>query len=250
MQDAIVCRVALCGRQVTAMFLQLDPSRQRLAAKERLLGLDPVADDAASEAAHIETSSQPYKSMLTTGPQAVSRPQLRCAYQASEPVWAAAQALAPDRAALAELQAAHGIEAPLEIDLSLAGVVVCCHSLYCVFHAIYVCEAVVRLCHRWLVEARAEGAPGVCLYAPATEPQASRVHPKHMIACGQGWWRRGWRAWNGRRHGASCHAAANPRCVMIAQYITSSSTVFHEAFSVCRAGGGMGGGRGMAGGDR
>ncbi len=135
MQDAIVCRVALCGRHVTATFLHLDPSRHRLAAKGRLLGLNPVADDAASEVAHIETSSEPCKS---TGPQAVSRPQLRCAYEASEPVWAAAQALAPDRAALAELQVAHGIEAPLEIDLSLAGAVYCCHSLYCVIYAIYV----------------------------------------------------------------------------------------------------------------
>lgn len=53
--------------------------------------------------------------------QAVSRPQLRCAYEASEPVWEAAEALEADKAALAELQARHGIDCPLELDLRLAG---------------------------------------------------------------------------------------------------------------------------------
>ena len=53
--------------------------------------------------------------------QAVSRPQLRCAYEASAPVWEAAEALEGDRAALAELQARHGVDCPLELDLRLAG---------------------------------------------------------------------------------------------------------------------------------
>ena len=54
--------------------------------------------------------------------QAVSRPQLRCAYEASAPVWEAAEALEGDRTALAELQARHGVDCPLELDLRLAGV--------------------------------------------------------------------------------------------------------------------------------
>ena len=52
----------------------------------------------------------------------MSRPQLRCAYEASAPVWEAAEALEGDRAALAELQARHGVDCPLELDLRLAGV--------------------------------------------------------------------------------------------------------------------------------
>jgi DSHCT (NUC185) domain len=56
--------------------------------------------------------------MLT---QAVSRPQLRCAYEVSAPVWEAAEALEADREALAELQARHGVDCPLELDLRLAG---------------------------------------------------------------------------------------------------------------------------------
>jgi hypothetical protein len=51
----------------------------------------------------------------------VSRPQLRCAYEASAPVWEAAEALEGDRAALGELQARHGVDCPLELDLRLAG---------------------------------------------------------------------------------------------------------------------------------
>ncbi len=52
----------------------------------------------------------------------MSRPQLRCAYEASDAVWEAAEALEPDRKALAALQQAHGIDAPLDMDLRLAGV--------------------------------------------------------------------------------------------------------------------------------
>jgi hypothetical protein len=36
-------------------------------------------------------------------------------------VWEAAEALEGDRAALAELQARHGVDCPLELDLRLAG---------------------------------------------------------------------------------------------------------------------------------
>ena len=53
--------------------------------------------------------------------QAVSRPQLRCDYPASELVEAAADALEGDRAALATLQRDAGVESPLDVDLRLAG---------------------------------------------------------------------------------------------------------------------------------
>jgi hypothetical protein len=69
----------------------------------------------------MATSTIPYNNSPHVPRQAVSRPQLRCAYEASAPVWEAAEALEGDRAALAELQAAHGVDCPLELDLRLAG---------------------------------------------------------------------------------------------------------------------------------
>lgn len=60
--------------------------------------------------------------------QAVSRPQIKCAYEASKPVLEAVLALEVDQEGLAILQEDIGVDTPLVIDLRLAGDV-CCVNL-------------------------------------------------------------------------------------------------------------------------
>ena len=54
---------------------------------------------------------------------AISRPNIQAAYPPSDEVFAAVEALEPDRAALAALQIRAGLDVPVNIDLRLSGVV-------------------------------------------------------------------------------------------------------------------------------
>ena len=55
----------------------------------------------------------------------ISKPQVWVAYEPTAPVVDAVQALEPERERLYKVQVQHGVQAPLAIDLRLAGVTPC-----------------------------------------------------------------------------------------------------------------------------
>lgn len=61
--------------------------------------------------------------MLTS--ENISKPQLWVAYEPSAAVITAVTALEGDREALYKAQIQHGVQAPLAVDLRLAGVISC-----------------------------------------------------------------------------------------------------------------------------